>query len=86
MLAAVLNKLFKCRHPRKTFPMTPTRGPARGTGTTRGVGAYVVCLDCGQEFAYNWGEMRVGHAISVSSVHGSSPFSNPLVAQEYSKY
>jgi hypothetical protein len=22
-------------------------------------GAYVSCLDCGKEFAYNWNEMRV---------------------------
>ena len=28
-------------------------------GATRN-GTYVVCLDCGKEFAYNWDEMRVG--------------------------
>ena len=86
MLAAVLNKLLKCRHRRRTFPMTPTRGPARGTGTTHGASAYVVCLDCGQEFAYNWIEMRVGEAISASSLHGPRPFSDSLVTEECSKY
>ena len=61
--------------------MTPTRDPARD-GTTHGVGAYVVCLDCGQEFTYNWVEMRVGPVISASSLHGSSLFSNSLVTEE----
>jgi hypothetical protein len=23
-------------------------------------GTYVVCLDCGQEFGYDWQEMRIG--------------------------
>jgi hypothetical protein len=27
-------------------------------------GTYVVCLDCGQEFAYNWQDMKVGDAVS----------------------
>jgi hypothetical protein len=26
---------------------------------------YVVCLDCGQEFRYNWAEMRVGEPVSA---------------------
>jgi hypothetical protein len=30
-------------------------------GTHRGT--YVVCLDCGKEFAYDWRTMRVGQQI-----------------------
>lgn len=32
-------------------------GPKRNNNT------YVVCLDCGKEFAYNWKDMRVGQAV-----------------------
>jgi hypothetical protein len=52
MLSSVLDSLFGCSHRRTTFPMTPKRPTAR-------LGAYVSCLDCGKEFAYNWKEMRM---------------------------
>jgi len=32
------------------------------------MGAYVTCLDCGKEFAYNWDEMRLEEPIALSSV------------------
>jgi len=54
MLQSLLNSLFGCSHQRTTFPQTPARKTANHNGT------YVVCLDCGKEFAYNWDEMRVG--------------------------
>ena len=54
MLQSLLNSLFGCSHHRTTFPQTPARRAAGRTAT------YVVCLDCGKEFAYNWDEMRVG--------------------------
>jgi hypothetical protein len=47
MLQSILNALFACPHGRTTFPMT------------RASRTYVVCLDCGREFAYNWANMRV---------------------------
>ena len=52
MLSSVFDSLFGCSHRRTTFPMTPKRPTAR-------LGAYVSCLDCGKEFAYNWNEMRM---------------------------
>ena len=52
MLSSVLDTLFGCSHQRTTFPMKPKR-------PTAGLGAYVSCLDCGKEFAYNWNEMRM---------------------------
>jgi hypothetical protein len=52
MLSSVFDSLFGCSHQRTTFPMTPRRSAAR-------LGAYVSCLDCGKEFAYNWNEMRM---------------------------
>lgn len=59
MLSSVLDSLFGCSHQRTTFPMTPKRPTAR-------VGAYVSCLDCGKEFAYNWNEMRMEEPIAVA--------------------
>lgn len=52
MLNSVFDSLFGCSHRRTTFPITPKRPSARS-------GAYVSCLDCGKEFAYNWNEMRM---------------------------
>jgi hypothetical protein len=52
MLSSVFDSLFGCSHQRTTFPMATKRPAARS-------GAYVSCLDCGKEFAYNWNEMRM---------------------------
>ena len=52
MLGSILKSLFRCSHPRTTFPMTP----ARRTGVSR---TYVTCLDCGQEFNYDWKSMQI---------------------------
>ena len=60
MLQSLLNTLFGCSHNRTTFPQTPGRkNTYAAPGATRSA-TYVVCLDCGKEFAYNWEEMRVG--------------------------
>lgn len=59
MLQSLLNAMFGCTHQRTTFPQTPGRNR---TAT------YVVCLDCGKEFAYNWTEMRLGHQVTSQPV------------------
>jgi hypothetical protein len=48
--------LGRCGHARTAFPQTPVRrcGPHAET--------YIVCLDCGEEFAYDWQGMRVQRA------------------------
>jgi hypothetical protein len=53
MLHALLNSLFGCSHQHTTFPQTRTRKKE----------TYVVCLDCGKEFSYNWQEMRIGQPV-----------------------
>ena len=58
MLQSILNGVFGCAHQRTTFPLTP----GRKSGTS---GTYVVCLDCGKEFAYNWANMRMGESAPV---------------------
>jgi hypothetical protein len=64
MLQLLLNSLFGCSHQRTTFPLTPARksGVFQAPGHARN-GTYVVCLDCGKEFAYDWSEMRVGQPV-----------------------
>ena len=63
MLDLVLNALFGCSHSRTTFPITPGRRPVVA-GVHRH-GTYVACLECGQEFHYDWNEMRIGESVSV---------------------
>ena len=51
--------LFGCSHKRCSFPMT-VRGKLRRNSAAASVtGTYVVCLDCGKEFPYDWNEMRM---------------------------
>jgi hypothetical protein len=42
-----VDALFGCAHRHRTFPRT-----AKGS-------TYVVCLDCGKEFPYDWQQMKV---------------------------
>ena len=62
MLSAFLSSIFGCSHSRTTFPLTPFR---RSQLTPAGArkGTYVVCLDCGKEFDYDWQAMRVGELV-----------------------
>ena len=64
MLDSLFNSLFGCSHQRTTFPQTPGRKNSGYTATsaTRN-GTYVVCLDCGKEFAYDWDGMRIGRQV-----------------------
>jgi hypothetical protein len=54
----ILDALFGCWHKRMSFPITSRRGQRR-TGAAAATGTYVVCLDCGKEFAYDWQTMRI---------------------------
>lgn len=61
MLQSIVNVFFGCAHRRTTFPLTPGRKHAPGPVRH---GTYVVCLDCGKEFAYDWHGMRLGSAVA----------------------
>jgi hypothetical protein len=50
--------LFGCWHKRVSFPLTSRNGQRRSEAASL-TGTYIVCLDCGQEFAYDWKKMRV---------------------------
>ena len=50
--------VFGCSHKRCSFPIT-VRGKLRRTEAASVTGTYVVCLECGKEFPYDWEEMKL---------------------------
>jgi hypothetical protein len=58
MLAKISDFLFGCRHAHQSFPITKRSGQRR-SGAAMATGTYVVCLDCGKEFAYDWQRMKI---------------------------
>jgi hypothetical protein len=58
MFSKLLDALFGCWHSRYSFPMT-IRVTSQRHGTAPRTGTYVVCLDCGKEFPYDWQKMKV---------------------------
>jgi hypothetical protein len=65
MLNNVLNILLGCSHRRTTFPITPARRAGISPASGQRHSTYVVCLDCGKEFGYNWSEMRIGDPVAA---------------------
>jgi hypothetical protein len=76
MLAKIFDAVFGCRHARYSFPITLRAGSRRSTAASR-MGTYVVCLDCGREFNYDWQQMRVAASDAKEGVR-------PLVTKEAS--
>ena len=76
MIQAFVNAFFGCSHRRTTFPITPGHRYQQSPGASRH-GTYVVCLDCGKEFGYDWSEMRVGNPVAgrvaTTATHSYSP-------------
>ena len=62
----LLDALFGCPHKKSTFPIT-VRGARCRTKAASITGTYVVCLECGHEFPYDWNEMKVIREWSVST-------------------
>jgi len=55
-----------CRHRHMSLPFSAARSGGKTSSTTEwenvsqeDSGIYVVCLDCGRHFAYDWSRMRV---------------------------
>ena len=55
---SLFDMVFGCSHKHSSFPIT-VRGKLRRSEAASVTGTYVVCLDCGKEFAYDWNEMRL---------------------------
>lgn len=58
MLSDFLDMFFGCWHKNFSFPITVRRGQRRA-GAAAPTGTYVVCLDCGKEFPYDWNTMQM---------------------------
>jgi hypothetical protein len=60
MLVDVFNMLFGCWHKNYSFPITAKKGTKNHLPhAARVTGTYVVCLDCGKEFPYDWNKMKI---------------------------
>ncbi len=81
MMDSILNLLFRCPHRRLTRPVTPVSKSGIAHGQT-----YVVCLDCGKQFAYDLEEMRVGKAIKTSAGSGVLPPDMPKPRSQKLRY
>jgi len=55
---SLLDRIFGCSHKRCSFPIT-VRSAQRRSSAASLTGTYVVCLKCGQEFPYDWNEMKM---------------------------
>jgi hypothetical protein len=65
MLGSLYDHVFGCAHRELTRPITPVSRPGVPSGET-----YVVCLDCGRQFLYDWDHMRIGKPIDRTSPSG----------------
>ena len=54
--------LFGCAHQHCTFPITAKKQGAALPEGESCRNTYIVCLDCGKEFSYDWQKMKVGAA------------------------
>ena len=68
MIDTVLNMLFRCSHRRLTRPVTPLVKAGAPPA-----GGYVVCLDCGKQFAYDTKLMQIGKPLTKSHDGGVIP-------------
>ena len=65
MIDSVLNLLLRCPHRRITRPITPV-----GKGGVPHGDTYVVCLDCGKQFAYDLQKMHIGKPVKSTETSG----------------
>jgi len=67
----IFDALFGCWHKNMSFPLSARQGQRqRRSQAATQTGTYVVCLDCGREFAYDWKTMRVvASGRAVTHVH-----------------
>jgi len=66
-VTGLVDLLFGCWHRNVSFPLSIKQGQPRSPSTWR-TGTYVVCLDCGKEFAYDWQDMRIVRRVSGNSL------------------
>jgi hypothetical protein len=72
---SLFDLIFGCSHKHRSFPFT-VRGKRRRTPAASVTGTYVVCLECGHEFPYDWNQMKL---VSTKRQRGRAA-SAPVVA------
>ena len=68
-----LDLMFGCAHKRFSFPITVRGARRRGSGAASVTGTYVVCLECGHEFPYDWKQMKVVRESRAARVGVAQP-------------
>jgi hypothetical protein len=68
MLDSLYNLFLGCHHRRTSFPMSPSVKPGAPHEDM-----YVVCLDCGKRFHYQWDLMRIGEPMEQSNAKPAVP-------------
>ncbi|HXN47153.1 MAG TPA: hypothetical protein VN893_10965 [Bryobacteraceae bacterium] len=81
MISLLAELLFRCAHRRLTRPITPVSKPGVPSGET-----YVVCLECGKQFYYDWEKMRLGGPVERSEAKGVIPLDSPRPSRTKLKY
>ncbi len=81
MIAFLADLLFRCPHRRLTRPITPVSKPGVPSGET-----YVVCLECGKQFYYDWEKMRLGGPAERDEAKGVLPPDLPQPSKSKLKY
>lgn len=56
---SLFDLVFGCWHQRRSFPITVRGKLRRNLAAASVTGTYVVCLDCGREFPYDWSQMKL---------------------------
>ena len=56
---SLFDLVFGCTHRHCSFPITVRGKLRRRTEAASVTGTYVVCLDCGKEFPYDWNQMKI---------------------------
>jgi hypothetical protein len=72
MLGRLFNAVFGCWHTHYSFPIS-LRSSSRRSQAASITGTYVVCLDCGKNFPYDWKEMSVIFTCSEKNQSIASP-------------
>lgn len=67
--ASMFDFLFGCWHRHLSFPVTARKASPNRPAAARVTGTYVVCLDCGHEFPYDWEQLRI---VSENEIAGRS--------------
>ena len=58
-LGGLADWLYGCSHRRTTFPITLRAGVSVDGQQSAQAETYVVCLECGRHFGYDWTTMRM---------------------------